>query len=182
MAQITYPTKFFLGTTLINPKVYYRTIKAIIDNLNDITGGTSVLPISATTLSADTLTIAGRSTLDTIVEKHTASVINTTATATATEVATGYITSTSAAAVAITLPSAGELASELGATAGSSFEFIVDNSAGANTITVTLPASIAVVTPAITGGATLTVSTVNAVAIFRLVFISTSAAKIYRIA
>ena len=175
MAQIVYPTKYFLGSNLVNPKVYYKTIKSIIDNLNSITTGSGVI-------SSTTLTISGLSTLNAIVEKHTASAINASATATAAQIATGYITSTSALAVGITLPSATDLATALGATAGSSFEFIVDNSAGANTVTIVGVASITVNTPAITGGATLTVSTANAVGIFRLIFTSTTAAKILRIA
>jgi len=68
--------------------------------------------------------------------KHTASAINATATATAAQVATGYITSTSASAVSITLPSGTDLGAALGATAGTVFDLIVDNTAGANTVTM----------------------------------------------
>lgn len=175
MAQVNYPTKYFLGTDIFNPKVYYKTIKSIIDNLNSVTTGSGVI-------SATTLTISGLSKLGPVVEKHTASAINASATATAAQIATGYITSTSALATSITLPTAAELVAVLGATAGSSFEFIVDNSAGANTVTIVGVASITVNTPAITGGATLTVSTANAVGIFRLIFTSTTAAKILRVA
>ena len=62
--------------------------------------------------------------------------INTTATATAAEVATGYITSTSAAAVAITLPTGTLLGAALGATRGTVFDLYIDNTAGANTVTI----------------------------------------------
>ena len=62
------------------------------------------------------------------------------------------------------------------------FDFFVDNSAGANTVTVAVNTGITVNTPAITGGATLTVSTANAVGQFRLVFTSATAAKLLRIA
>ena len=62
--------------------------------------------------------------------------INATATATAAEVATGYITSTSAAATTITLPTGTLLGAELGAVQGTVFDLYIDNTAGANTVTV----------------------------------------------
>lgn len=67
---------------------------------------------------------------------HTAAAINATATATAAEVATGYITSTSAAATTITLPTGTLLGAALGAQKGTVFDLIVDNTAGANTVTI----------------------------------------------
>jgi hypothetical protein len=62
--------------------------------------------------------------------------INATATATAAQVATGYITSTSAAATTITLPTGTLLGAALGATQGTVFDLYVDNTAGANTVTM----------------------------------------------
>jgi len=62
--------------------------------------------------------------------------INATATATAAQVATGYITSTSAAATTITLPTGTALGNLLGATQGTSLDLYIDNTAGANTVTV----------------------------------------------
>ena len=62
--------------------------------------------------------------------------INATATATAAEVATGYITSTSAAATTITLPTGTLLGAALGATAGTVMDLYVDNTAGASTVTI----------------------------------------------
>lgn len=115
------------------------------------------------------------------VTKATPASINATATATAAQIAGGYIKSTSAAAVAITTPTATAIAALIGAAQGTSLVFMIDNSAGANTVTLTLDASIAVVTPAVTGGATLTVTTANAIGIFRLVFTSGTSAKIFRI-
>ena len=66
----------------------------------------------------------------------TTSAINATATATAAEVATGYITSTSAAATAITLPTGTLLGAALGATQGTVFDLYIDNTAGANAVTI----------------------------------------------
>ena len=62
--------------------------------------------------------------------------INATATATAAQVATGYITSTSGAATTITLPTGTLLGAALGAVAGTVFELYIDNTAGSNTVTM----------------------------------------------
>jgi hypothetical protein len=62
--------------------------------------------------------------------------INATATATAAQVATGYITSTSAAPTTITLPTGALLGPALGATQGTTLELYVDNTAGASTVTM----------------------------------------------
>lgn len=67
---------------------------------------------------------------------HTPVAINATATATAAQVASGYITSTSAAATTITLPTGTLLGAELGATQGTTFDLYIDNTAGANTVTI----------------------------------------------
>src|ERR1700761_7816568 len=64
------------------------------------------------------------------------SAINATATATAAQVITGYITSTSAAATTITLPTGTLLGAALGASKGTVFDLIVDNTGGANTVTL----------------------------------------------
>ena len=65
-----------------------------------------------------------------------ANAINATATATAAQVATGYITSTSAAATAITLPTGTLLGAALGAVQGTVFDLYIDNTAGANAVTM----------------------------------------------
>ena len=62
--------------------------------------------------------------------------INATATATAAQVATGYITSTSAAATIITLPTGTLLGAALSATQGTTLDLFIDNTAGASTVTV----------------------------------------------
>jgi hypothetical protein len=65
-----------------------------------------------------------------------ANAINATGTATAAQVADGYITSTSAAATTITLPTGTLLGAALGASQGTSFDLYVDNTAGASTVTM----------------------------------------------
>jgi hypothetical protein len=67
---------------------------------------------------------------------HATAAINATATASAAEVATGWITSTSGAATTITLPTGTLLGGELGADRGDVFDLYVDNSAGGNTVTI----------------------------------------------
>ena len=62
--------------------------------------------------------------------------INATATATAAQVATGYITSTSAATTIITLPTGTLLGAALSATQGTVFDLYIDNTAGASTVTM----------------------------------------------
>lgn len=62
--------------------------------------------------------------------------INLTGTATAAQVALGYITSTSASATTITLPTGTLLGAALGASKGTIHELYIDNTGGANTVTM----------------------------------------------
>jgi hypothetical protein len=64
--------------------------------------------------------------------------INASATATAAQVADGYITSTSASATAIQMPTGTALGSFIGASQGTSFDLYVDNTAGAQTVTMSV--------------------------------------------
>jgi len=76
--------------------------------------------------------IAGSGT----VTHATTAAINASATASAAQVATGYITSTSALATTITLPTGTDLGAALGAVRGTVFDLYIDNTAGANTVTI----------------------------------------------
>ena len=78
------------------------------------------------------------------------------------QLTTGKITSTSAAAVAITLPTAALLSTGIAAVAGQEFIFIVDNTAGANTVTLTLGAGGAVSGLGALVGATFGLLTITA--------------------
>jgi hypothetical protein len=91
-------------------------------------------PVTSTNGFIGTLTgnIVGTSA----VTHETTAAINATATATAAQVATGYITSTSAAATIITLPTGTLLGAALGATQGTVFDLYIDNTGGANIVTV----------------------------------------------
>ncbi len=62
--------------------------------------------------------------------------INATATATAAQVAIGYITSTSVAATAITLPTGTLLGAALSAAKGTIFDLYIDNTAGASSVSI----------------------------------------------
>ena len=62
--------------------------------------------------------------------------INATATATAAQVADGYITSTSASPTTITLPTGTALGTAIGASRGTVLDLFIDNTAGASTVTV----------------------------------------------
>lgn len=66
----------------------------------------------------------------------TTAAINATATATAAQVATGYITSTSAAPTTITLPTGTQLGAALGAAKGTVMDLYIDNTGGASTVTI----------------------------------------------
>ncbi len=65
-----------------------------------------------------------------------ANAVNATGTATAAQVADGYITSTSASPTTITLPTGTALGTFLGATRGTVLDLFIDNTAGASVVTV----------------------------------------------
>lgn len=79
--------------------------------------------------------VAG-SKLNGVLSTHTPTNIDSSATATAAQVATGYITSTSGSATTITLPTGTLLGAALGAVQGTVHELYIDNTAGANTVTI----------------------------------------------
>ena len=113
--------------------------------------------------------------------------INATATATAAQVATGYITSTSAAATTITLPTGTLLGAALGATQGTVLDLFIDNTAGANTVTIAVATngilSAAAAAGSAAGAGLLTVpSGVTGVGCFRIMFSSATAYVFSRIA
>jgi len=120
-------------------------------------------------------------------KRTTRAAINATATATAQEVATGYITSTSAAATTITLPTGTLLGAALGATQGTIHDLYIDNTAGASTITIAVATNGILSALAAAGSAAahglLTVpSGVTGQALFRLMFSSATAYTFTRVA
>ncbi len=115
----------------------------------------------------------------TAVKTHRPFALNATGTLTAAQIRAGVITSTSAAAVTATLPTATLLATALKAARGTWFDFAVDNS-GPNTVTVAVGTGITAATEVVTGGATLTVAT-GATGLFRIYFTSATTGKLYRV-
>ena len=102
--------------------------------VNGTTGAVTVDATFGATTSVTNLTTTNLVFTD---QNHpSTAAINATATATAAEVATGYITSTSAAATTITLPTGTLLGAALGASRGTVLELYVDNTAGASTVTI----------------------------------------------
>jgi hypothetical protein len=105
---------------------------------------------------------------------------NATGTITAANLLKKYITSTSAAAVTMTLPTATLLGTALSATRGTEMDFTVDNYAGANIVTVAVGTGITVPAAVITGADTLTVAA-GTIGRFKIIFKTATAALLIRI-
>ena len=108
-----------------------------------------------------------------------ANAINATATATAAQVASGYITSTSVGTVSITLPTGTLLGAALSATQGTSLDLYIDNTAGASVVTVVVAvngilSSAAADTPGSFGDLTIAAG-VTGLARFTIMFSSATA-------
>jgi hypothetical protein len=98
------------------------------------TGAVTVTGTFGASTSVTTLTAANLVFTD---QNHpTTAAINATGVATAAQVATGYITSTSASPTTITLPTGTLLGAAIGATRGTVLDLYVDNTAGASTVTI----------------------------------------------
>lgn len=125
------------------------------------------------------LTRALRTKLPAVLGHGLKAAVNSTATATAAQVATGYITSTSGSATTITLPTGTLLGAALGATQGTTFELYVDNTAGANTVTMAVSTngvkSDAANTTAASFGQLTVASGVTGLARFTIMFSSATA-------
>jgi hypothetical protein len=158
----------------INPNTGAVTVDATFGT------ATSVTTLAATTVTATNLVFTDQN-------HPTTAAINATATATAAQVATGYITSTSAAATTITLPTGTDLGTALGATAGTTMDLFVDNTAGANTVTIAVATngilSAAAAAGSGAGAGLLTVASgVTGIGCFRIMFSSATAYVFSRIA
>ena len=104
--------------------------------INATTGAVTVDATFGATTSVTNLTTTNLVFTD---QNHpTTAAINATATATAAQVATGYITVTSATAVAITLPTGTDLGAAIGATKGTVLDLYIDNTASTSTGVVTV--------------------------------------------
>jgi len=105
--------------------------------------------------------------------------MNATGTLTVAQVAAGYITSTSASPVTMTLPTGTLLGAALGATQGTVFDLYIDNTAGANTVTMAVATngikSDAANTTAASFGQLTVASGITGVGRFTLMFSSATA-------
>lgn len=108
----------------------------ITTNKNINTGGTLTVGSTSSFTGLATFTAGISSLVENIGGHASKAAINSTAAATAAQVATGYITSTSAAPTTITLPTGTLLGAALGASQGTVFNLYVDNTAGASTVTI----------------------------------------------
>jgi hypothetical protein len=154
-------------------------------SISPTTGAVTVTSVLGVTSSVTNLTATNLVFTD--INHPSTAAINATATATAAEVATGYITSTSAAGTTITLPTGTDLGTAIGATRGTTLDLYVDNTAGASTVTIAvavngiLSAAAAAGTGA--GAGLLTVpSGVTGIGCFRIMFSSATAYVFSRIA
>jgi hypothetical protein len=103
-------------------------------SISPTTGAVTVTSTLGVTTSVTNLTATNLVFTD---QNHpTTAAINATGPASAADVATGYITSTSAAATTITLPTGTLLGAAIGATRGTVLELYVDNTAGASLLTI----------------------------------------------
>jgi len=146
-------------------------------SINSTTGAVTVNASFGAATSVTDLTTTNLVFTD---QNHpTTAAINATATATAAQVATGYITSTSAAATTITLPTGTLLGAALGAARGTVLELYVDNTAGASTVTMAVAtngilSSAAADTPGSFGDLTIA-SGVTGIGRFTIMFTSATA-------
>lgn len=171
---------------IVNSRLWSGTATELANSTVVLESGDRVFKKGDTSkfkLADGVTTVASLPWTHSAVKTFGANAVNVTATLTGSQVAKGLITSTSAAAVAATLPTAALLLAALGTPGADTkkvLDFIVDNSAGANTVTVVASASITAATAVVTGGATLTIAS-GAVGLFKIFFTSATVAKIYRV-
>lgn len=106
--------------------------------------------------------------------------VNASATVTAAQMAASkYFTSTSAAGVNFQLDTATALGTALGAARATEYDFEIDNTAGASTVTVVVGTGIVAATSPLTGGNTLTVIA-GTFGKFKIIFKDATHALIFR--
>lgn len=184
------------GAKVLNISATGLDVTGVITATTSISATTSIL--ATTTITATTGLITNSITELTsgkgitlsknIIRKTTLAALNSTGTITAAMINNGGITSTSAAGVTATIDSIANLVTQLGAVAGTFIDFVVDNTPGASTVTVALPAGMVVAKQTSNGDTavdqllTVANSATIGAGMFRIYFQSTSAAIIYRIA
>lgn len=144
-------------------------------------GAQFAIPTNITTVEFGQAAI----TTGTTIGKRLVTAANSTATLTAAQVKVGYITTTSAAATVLTLPTGALLGTALGASQGTIFDLYFDNTAGANILTIAVSVGGVLNALAVANGASAGLLTIPAGATgqgcFRLVFSSASAFTFSRV-
>ena len=165
-----------MANTTFNGPV--RSVNGFQDiSISATTGAVTVDATFGATTSVTNLTTTNLVFQD---QNHpTTAAINATAVATAAQVATGYITSTSAAATAITLPTGTLLGAAIGAAKGTVMDLFIDNTGGASTVTIVVAtngilSSAAADTPGSFGDLTIAAGATG-LACFRIMFSSATA-------
>lgn len=116
-------------------------------------------------------------------QRHpTTAAISGTATITAAQLATGALVFSGGAGTQ-TLPTGTLFGAEINARQGTVFDFTVDNTAGSGTCTIAAGTNMVAGPAVVTGGATLTVaaSSTQGIGLFRIVFLSATAAVVFRL-
>ncbi len=163
------------GTKIVDVATTGATVTGLIAATTSVQAGTTVITDSIT----EKTSLANITANSAIIQKHATAAINSTGTASAANVKTGYITSTSAAATTITLPTGTDLGTALGAARGTVHELYIDNTAGSNTVTIAVSVngilSDAATTTAASFGQLTVASGATGLARFTLIFSSATA-------
>lgn len=179
----------YSNTTGSNNTIIGNGANVSANNLSNTTalGYGALAPASNTMTLGNSSVVEVASSGNVVKYNPTLAAINATATASASQIISGYITSTSPSAVTITLPTAASLATALqGSLAtpvaqGTSLFFTVDNFSGSNTVTVAVNTNITTLTNVtILGQTTLSVFKGN-IGIFEIVYYTSSKAVLIRV-
>ena len=109
----------------------------LIENYEPYIQANGGLSTNKPVVLGSSLTVTGTTTFTgSLIRTFNTVAVNATATLTAAQVTSSYITSTSAAPVTMTLPTGTLLGAQVGAVQGTVMELFIDNTAGANTVTI----------------------------------------------
>jgi hypothetical protein len=107
-----------------------------LNTLKAVSFGSTLAVTGVSTFTGNAVFNGGTTISGATVRKYTPAAVNSSATLTAAQVASGYITTTSASPVTMTMPTGTLLGAQVNAVQGTTLELYIDNTAGANTVTV----------------------------------------------
>ena len=186
---VTFSTGFTSNGTLTVTASTYSSALFVFDGVAWYEQTRSTMTSSVSSLAIDYLTektAGGDITIQKqVINQRTATTYTATGTYTvqATELSGGLlVAATSTATATMTLPTATAIGTQLNAVAGTTFDFVVDNAFASNG-TVTVAVNTGIVASGFPGTNTLTLagSATIGIAVFRLTFISATAATLTRI-